>query len=61
MRLAWPDGTSVVVGFVAKGPAKSIAAIQHEKLATRAAADAAKRAWAERLDRLAGIVTVRSS
>ena len=61
MRLAWPDGTSVVVGFVAKGPAKSIAAIQHEKLATRAAADAAKRAWAERFDRLAGIVTVRSS
>lgn len=61
IRLAWPDGTSVVVGFVAKGPAKSSAAIQHDKLATRAAAVDAKRAWGERFDRLADIVTARSS
>jgi len=61
IRLAWPDGTSVVVGFVAKGPAKSSAAIQHDNLATRAAALDAKRAWGERLDRLAEIVTARSS
>ena len=56
MRLAWPDGTSVVVGFVAKGAAKSVAAVQHEQLSDRVAAEAAKRAWAERFDRLASVV-----
>ena len=61
MRLAWPDGTSVVVGFVAKGAAKSVAAVQHEKLADRIAADAAKRAWDERFDRLAAIVSPAGS
>jgi len=61
MRLSWPDGTSSVVGFVAKGPAKSVAAVQHDKLPTRAAADAAKRAWAERFDRLAAVVSPRTS
>ena len=61
LRLAWPDGTSVVVGFVAKGPAKSIAAVQHERLPTRDAADAAKRAWAGRFDRLAAVVSARTS
>jgi hypothetical protein len=57
IRLAWPDGTSVVVGFVAKGAAKSVAAVQHEKLADRVAADAAKLAWGERFDRLASVVS----
>jgi hypothetical protein len=57
MRLAWPDGTSVVVGFVAKGAARSVAAVQHEKLSDRATADAAKRAWGERFDRLASVVS----
>ena len=57
MRLAWPDGTSVVVGFVAKGAAKSVAAVQHEKLADRVAVDAAKLAWGERFDRLASVVS----
>jgi len=57
MRLAWPDGTSAVIGFTAKGPSKSSAAVQHEKLPSRAAVDAAKRAWAERFDRLAAIVS----
>jgi hypothetical protein len=61
MRLAWPDGTSVVVGFIAKGPAKSSAAVQHEKLPSRAAADAAKRAWGERFDRLAAVVSSSSA
>jgi hypothetical protein len=61
MRLSWPDGTSVVVGFLAKGPAKSVAAVQHDKLPTRAAADAAKRAWAERFDRLSAVVSPRAS
>ena len=56
MRLAWPDGTSVVVGFVAKGASKSVAAVQHEKLSDRVAVEAAKRAWGERFDRLASLV-----
>src|SRR5262245_4034131 len=61
IRLAWPDGTSAVVGFTAKGPSKSSAAVQHEKLPSRAAVDAAKRAWAERFDRLAAIVSTSAA
>ena len=57
MRLAWPDGTAVVVGFVAKGAAKSVAAVQHEKLADRVAAESAKQAWGERFDRLAALMS----
>jgi hypothetical protein len=59
IRLTWPDGTSVVVGFVKKGAAKSVAAVQHEKLADRGAVDAAKLAWGERFDRLASVVSPR--
>ena len=61
MRLSWPDGTSVVVGFLAKGPTKSVAAVQHDKLPTRAAADAVKRAWGERFDRLSAVLSSRTS
>lgn len=53
LRFAWPDGTSVQVGFFEKGEMKSSVAIQHEKLADRAAADAVKKEWAEHFDRLA--------
>ena len=58
MRLAWPDGTSAVVGFVPKGKAKSIVAIEHAKLPDRAAIDLVKKRWAQDFDRLASIVTV---
>jgi len=57
IRLAWPDGTSAVVGFLAKGPKKSIVAIEHQKLAGRSAIDAVKKTWAESFDRLAPIVS----
>jgi hypothetical protein len=53
MRMAWPDGTSVIVGFTAKGEAKSQVAIQHEKLPDQATALRMKAYWAERLDALA--------
>lgn len=53
VRLAWPDGTSVQVGFTSKGEAKSMVAIQHEKLPDRAAADAMKKMWGGYFDRLA--------
>jgi hypothetical protein len=57
MRLAWPDGTSAVVGFVAKGPAKSLVAIQHEKLPDRAAIEAMKKEWGDAFERLSDLVT----
>ena len=56
MRLGWPDGTTVVVGFTGKGPAKSQVAIQHEKLPDRGAVDRLKAYWGERLDALAAIL-----
>lgn len=53
MRLVCDDGTSVQVGFFAKGESKSMVAIQHEKLPDRTTADAMKKAWGEHFDRLA--------
>jgi hypothetical protein len=58
MRLALPDGTAAIVGFLAKGPAKSIVAVEHQKLASRAEIEARKKQWGEYFDRLAPIVTV---
>ncbi len=52
VRMAWPDGTSVVVLFTAKGAAKSQVAIQHEKLPDQATAIRMKAYWAERLEAL---------
>ena len=52
IRLQWPDGTIVVVGFTAKGRARSTMAIQHTKLPDRSAADQMKRYWTERVGAL---------
>jgi uncharacterized protein YndB with AHSA1/START domain len=52
MRITWPDRTSVAVGFASRGDAKSQVAVQHGKLADRAAATRMKHYWAERLDAL---------
>jgi uncharacterized protein YndB with AHSA1/START domain len=52
MRITWPDRTSVAVGFATRGDAKSQVAVQHGKLADRAAATRMKQYWAERLDAL---------
>ena len=49
MRITWPDRTSVVVGFEAKSPAKSLVAIQHAKLPDRASSTRMKQYWADRL------------
>jgi uncharacterized protein YndB with AHSA1/START domain len=56
VRLGWTDGTQAVVGFTAKGAAKSIAAVQHDKLPDRAQADAMKKAWGERFDKLSDLL-----
>jgi hypothetical protein len=52
MRLGWPDGTIVVVGFTPKGKGKSLVAVQHTKLPDRATSDRMKQFWSERLDAL---------
>lgn len=59
IRLQWPDGTLVVVGFTAKSNAKSAVALAHQKLRDKAAAEAAKRFWTERLDALAGVLDMK--
>jgi hypothetical protein len=53
IRLQWPDGTIVVVGFIAKGDAKSTVSVVHTKLRDRIASDKAKEYWTNRLDALA--------
>ena len=52
MRIAWEDDTPVQVGFTPKGTAKSVVAIQHEKLPDKSAAAAMKAAWSGHFDRL---------
>jgi uncharacterized protein YndB with AHSA1/START domain len=52
MRMTWPDRTSVVVGFEAKGPTKTLVAIQHGKLPDRASSARMKEYWAGRLGAL---------
>jgi hypothetical protein len=52
IRLQWPDGTVVIVGFLPKGAGKSAVALAHTKLADRAAAERAKKFWSDRLDAL---------
>lgn len=56
VRLTWPDGTIVAAWFTDKGPDKSSVAIQHDKLESEARREAEKRAWGERLKRLAAVV-----
>jgi hypothetical protein len=60
MRLQWPYGTIVVVGFTAKGAAKSVVAVQHTKLRDRAASDSARKFWTDRLDALGLLLTQAS-
>jgi hypothetical protein len=56
VRLQWPDGTIVAVGFTAKGEAKSAVALAHTKLRDRTASEKAKKDWADRLDALAALL-----
>ncbi len=56
MRITWPDRTSVAVGFSGRGAGKSQVAVQHEKLADRAAQARMKQYWSERLDALGQVL-----
>jgi hypothetical protein len=53
LRFEWPDGTVVELWFTAKEGAKSSVQVQHRGLASREAAETARREWATRLDALA--------
>ena len=49
-RYDWGDGsTRVVVGFTAKGEAKSVVALSHERLPDQESADSLRGYWRERL------------
>ena len=61
IRLQWPDGTIVVVGFAAKSDQKSMVALTHTKLGSRDAIDKAKKDWAERLTALGEALGSRDS
>ena len=50
------DNTVIQVGFFPKGAAKSMVAVQHQKLADRSAVAATKKAWGERFDRLSAVI-----
>jgi uncharacterized protein YndB with AHSA1/START domain len=52
MRLTWHDDTPVEIWFTAKGSAKSVVAVAHQKLRSKSTADALKKTWTEHLDRL---------
>lgn len=56
MRITWPDRTNLDVYFLDKGT-KSAVNLQHQKLASKAAATELKTWWNERLDALAGVLT----
>ncbi len=56
MRLQWPDGTIVVIGFTAKSGLKSVVALTHTKLRDRAASAEAKKYWTDRLDALSALL-----
>jgi uncharacterized protein YndB with AHSA1/START domain len=56
IRLQWPDDTLVVVGFITKGPAKSVVSVAHMKLRDKDASSNAKKYWTDRLDALASVL-----
>ena len=56
MRLDWPGGGIVAVGFYAKGAGKSSVAVGHEKLPDQETAARIKAEWAEHLSALAELL-----
>jgi hypothetical protein len=59
MRLGWPDGGIVAVGFFPKGESKSYVAVEHTKLPDPATGERIKQEWSDRFDAL-GEVLARS-
>ena len=56
MRLGWPDGTIVAVGFWPKNKTKSSVSVQHTKLPDSETADRLKQFWADQMAALAKVL-----
>jgi hypothetical protein len=56
MRLQWPDGTIVAVGFTRKSASKSLVALAHMKLPDRSASEKVRKYWTDRLDALTSLM-----
>ena len=56
MRLGWPDGGIVAVGFFPKGESKSYVAVEHTKLPDRATGERIKQEWSDRFDALGEVL-----
>jgi hypothetical protein len=56
MRMRWPDGSAVDIGFFSKGATKSQVAIGHRKLASQSDAAEMKTFWSAKLQALAGLL-----
>jgi hypothetical protein len=52
MRMRWPDGSAVDIGFFSKGGSKSQVAIGHRKLASQSDAAEMKSFWSDKLQAL---------
>jgi uncharacterized protein YndB with AHSA1/START domain len=57
LRMRWPDGSAVDIGFFTKGDKKSQVAIGHTKLASQREADRMKAFWSEKLQGLAALLS----
>jgi uncharacterized protein YndB with AHSA1/START domain len=57
VRITWEDQTSVEVGLIPKGEARSAVQVSHQKLATKEDIARRKAYWGERLDALAGLMS----
>jgi len=56
IRMNWPDGSAVDIGFFSKGVSKSQVAIGHRKLASQSHAVEMKTFWSEKLQALAELL-----
>ena len=56
MRLDWPDGRIIALGFFPKGKTKSSVALSHAKLPDRDTANALKLYWSAQLDSLGDLL-----
>jgi uncharacterized protein YndB with AHSA1/START domain len=56
LRLDWPDGGIIAVGFQSKGAAKSSVALEHTKLPDRETANQLKQYWTGVLDKLGAVL-----
>ena len=60
IRLGWPDGGIVAVGFFSKGGSKSSVAIEHTKLPDRETGQRLKEEWSGRFDVLGEVLAASS-